>query len=288
MKAFSRPNYSRYEMVWMRALLGLVTLYAFAGDVSETDQPAPVGLARLMNVTWVADESLHPWILCISAVGFAFFAWGKRFSWVGVIPGLVSLCALGALRNSQGKAGAIHHLQVVALVLLVMLLVYAFCSLKKRPLSECHLAATWAGVQTVAATYLVTGLTKIIASGGQWVNDSKYFPLQLEKTQMSEYFSTLETASGWQAGLTSWVTDLFIASPNICRAVLASGLVLELGAFLALRNRTWAAGYGITLIVFHLTISGVMQLDFTLNMLVIAVLWVNLPYWIGTRFTKNT
>ncbi|MDB4673744.1 hypothetical protein OAF27_02905 [Verrucomicrobiales bacterium] len=287
MKAFCRPDYSSVEMVWMRALLGLVALFAFSGNVSETAQPAPVGLARMMDVTWVANESLHPQILVVSAIGFAIFAWGKRFSWIGAIPGLVALSALGALRNSQGKPGAIHHLQIVALVLLVMVVVYAFCSLKKRPLSEYHRAATWAGVQTVAATYLVTGLTKIIASGGQWVNDSKYFPLQLEKTRMSEYFSTLETASGWQAGLTSWVTDLFIASPNICRAVLASGLVLELGAFLALRNRTWAAGYGLLLIVFHLTISGVMQLDFTFNILVIAVLWVNLPHWVGKRFTKS-
>ncbi len=286
MKVFSRPDYSRAEMVWMRALLGLVALFAFSGDVSETAQPAAVGLARIIDVTWVADESLHPWILGVSAIGFSFFAWGSRFAWLGALPGFVALCALGALRNSQGKPGAIHHLQIVALVLLVMLAVYVFCSVKKKVLIECHRTATWAGVQTVAATYLVTGLTKIIGSGGQWVNDSKYFPLQLEKTRMSEYFSTLETASGWQAGFTTWVTELFIASPNICRAVLASGLILELGAVLALRNRRWAAGYGLLLIVFHLTISGVMQLDFTLNMLVIAVLWVNLPYWVKNRFTK--
>ena len=287
MKAFSRPDYSCFEMMWMRALLGLVALFAFTGDVSEKAQPSPVGLARIVDVTWVADESLHPWILGISALGFAFFAWGNRFSWLGALPGLIALCALGAIRNSQGKAGAIHHLQVVALVLLVMVVVYGFCQSKKKGMQECHRAATWAGVQTVAATYLVTGLTKIIASGGQWVNDSKYFPLQLEKTQMSEYFSTLETASGWQAGFTAWVSELFIASPNVCRAVLASGLVLELGAFLALRNRRWAAGYGLALVLFHLTISGVMQLDFTLNMLVVTVLWVNVPYWMGKRFTKS-
>ncbi|MEZ0277025.1 MAG: hypothetical protein ACAH88_19100, partial [Roseimicrobium sp.] len=55
------------------------------------------------------------------------------------------------------------------------------------------------------------------------------------------------------------------------------GLLIELGAFLIVLGRRWAFFYGIAIIIMHLSISRLMQLDFWYHILAALIFLVNIP-----------
>ena len=57
------------------------------------------------------------------------------------------------------------------------------------------------------------------------------------------------------------------------------GLALELFAFVALFNRGFMALAGIGLMLMHISISQVMNLGFFYNKWMLAIFWVNVPFW---------
>ncbi|MDG2125369.1 MAG: hypothetical protein P8J87_16820, partial [Verrucomicrobiales bacterium] len=155
---------------------------------------------------------------------------------------------------------------------------------------ETHRGAAWVAMQTAVATYVVTGISKLYLSELSWLRNAKFFPLQLVKAQKSQYYNTLEPPVSGDGLLDQVVVNIagwFMESPMICRTFLGSGLALELAAFLALWGRKSALAYGVTLVVFHLTISRVMSLTFDLNIYVVLIFLVNLPYWGGRLFIRR-
>ncbi len=267
---------------------------------SLADQPDPVGLARFFDLSFLGNPELLGALQWVLVIALAVYISGK-FLWAA-LPLITLLVILpGTLALSQGAAT--HHRQVVALVLLVQtaIVLYRVATERKRAPentadSDAHHALTHQRElahgtrQTIAATYLVTAITKMIDSGGSWVRDAKYFPLQLEKTRMSEYYNKLEeTASGAGEGLFSIldmpfavlsqkIEKVFLASPDTCRFFMGCGLLLEFLAPLALLGRAWGTVIGLVLISFHLTISRVMSLNFEHLMLMLLIFFVNVPY----------
>lgn len=288
--------FAGYEHFLMRALFAGVVWHLLQGQIYEVGQPLPVGLARIFDFTFLEPDKIQKWCNIGAAACLLIYIWGRFLALV-----LPPLCFLvlgyGALVNSQGAAT--HHMQVVGLVLLVQTVWYLWRAVagrlridpsSARTRQDAHRMAPWLSMQTVAATYVVTAITKLYESGGNWIRDAKFFPLQLEKAQQSDYYNRLENASRegeWFGGLNQAITDAFMASPGLCRAVLASGLVLELFAFLALWGRKSAAAYGLLLILFHLSISRVMSLNFDLNIYLLAIFFINVPFWLRRPFTSS-
>jgi hypothetical protein len=137
-------------------------------------------------------------------------------------------------------------------------------------------------LQVVVATYLVTAVTKVVQSEGEWVKDAKYFPVQIEKAQRSEYYNRLQPVyepGSFNERASQALTALFVGSPGFCRAFLAAGLFLEFGAVLALLGRRWALAIGVCLIAFHLVIMWLMQITFRTNIAAVAIFLVNAPFW---------
>lgn len=289
--AFQPIAFQRYELFFMRALFALLVWHLLDGRIFEQSQPVPVGIGRWIDFSFLSNPEAWRWIRGATAVALVVYVTGRGMA--VVLPWIAAVVVgYGTLKNSQGAAT--HHLQAVALIVVVQAAWYLWRALAGRfridPDSavrrlETHRLAAWHSMQALIATYIVTAITKIFRSEGEWIKDSKYFPLQLEKAQQSDYYNTLQAvdpASGTVLDrMVAAITDVFVASPNLCRFFLTSGLVLEAAAFLALRNRRWAFWYGAGLILFHLTISRVMQLTFDLNMAAILIFLVNLPYWIG-------
>lgn len=300
--------FGRGELFWMRLGIALLAIYAITGRVYETGQPDPVGLARWIDFTFLGrseplwrialfglDIPFHWWTLAVAA-GMALYVSGRLVA-PGLLVATFFVLGYGALKNSQGAAT--HHLQGLALVLLVQAACYAWRAVAGRgevdpdPSArrlETHRTAAWMGMQAFVASYVVTAVTKLVRSEFGWIRDAEFFPLQLEKARMSDYYNVLEIlpgSGGWFDRMTVALTDAFIASPTFCRAFLGAGLFLELTAFLALGGRRWALAYGLLIILFHLTVSHVMQLTFELNMLAALVLLVNIPFWIGRLVRRD-
>ena len=295
-RRFACLSLGRWELFLMRLFFAAVVYLFMSGNLSVTEQEVPVGLAHFMDVTWFGrPESLAVvrWVLLACLVCYA----AGYLKWLCVPIACFLVAGYGSLLNSSGKIT--HHSQIIALVLLVLAVWYVAAAIRERVRGgggadsrlETERMAVWFAQQAIVATYVVTALTKIWVSDFEWHKRAKYFPLQLEKTRMSQYYNRLgdekspDGISSWFSepldGLSERIQGWFLESPNLGRTFLVMGLLLELFAFLALIGRRWGAIVGLFIVLFHLTISRVMSLDFSYNMLVVMIFLVNVPYWVS-------
>ena len=164
----------------------------------------------------------------------------------------------------------------------------------RRTSLENHRIGTFFALQAVVAVYVTCGLSKVITSGFiGWIANARNFPLQLIKNERSDYYNTLAAAA---VETTGGITEFFHvlprlaeeamrATPAVGAVLLGAALLLELGTWTALLSRGWAALVGLLLIMFHLSVSQLMKLNFEENMRVLLIFFVNPPYWI-VRFAK--
>lgn len=111
--------------------------------------------------------------------------------------------------------------------------------------------------QIIAATYTLSGLSKLYASGFAWVNSGKYFELQVLKSYFSKYYSygdpSFLTEGHVKAGLIEHNTGLLTL-------LLCFTLVLELSAFVLIVFPKWTKYYGLLLIAMHIGIFVMMEI----------------------------
>jgi hypothetical protein len=230
---------------------------------------------------WLADRLRSLRLLRIVLTGLGFLASViEGGAVVALFPVLVASIGLGVLGNSQGAIG--HTTQILTVVLLAQWLAYVWAAIQPRTrLSMPHgfnrqqLAADW-GRQSLAATYVVSAITKLVESKGDWVSDTPYFGLQVVKSEgMGFYDHLVPRIADSSAWLGQWMVD----NPMITTVILAAALPLELFVFLGLHNRRIALFFGLSLYVFHSTVTEVMQLGFLYHKLLLLALFVNPVFW---------
>jgi hypothetical protein len=290
-------EHAGWEMLLMRLFLAFAIYGAYMGlpaDVGGLQgQPVPVGMAHFFDLSFFANREmllgLGQWMLF---GGLALYVADRYLPFALLV---ICFWFLGPATLNLSQGPAKHSLQLLGLVLLVQL-VYSTYAAFWKPGAErlgVHRTLVHWSKQAMVATYLVTAITKMWNSGGEWVKDSKFFPVQMEKTRMSEYYNRLGVpkeeaktwyeeilggVDGWFAALSLKIEALFLASPDLCRTLLGMGLLLEFLAPLAMLGRGWGIVMGTTLVLFHLTISRIMQLHFATNMEMLAIFFINVPW----------
>lgn len=272
-------EHSRLEALLIRILFSLVVLQSVQWGISyqPIDTVKANGLGKFIPaiIDLFSDTCLQN-ALFIPLCSVALFCYV-----IGVychvslsIAGLICI-GMGTLENSQGWIG--HTTQLVTLVVLSQSVVYWMRPRRvtdgKNELRAIH----WAKV-TIASAYVVSGLVKLLRSDGQWFWQSPWLALQFVKTGEQDFLNRLEEPSGH--GFIDQLPMLILEHPNIARCIFGAGLLVELFCFLALVGRKSALGYGLLLVIFHLSISVAMRLDFTNHILLVAVFFVNIPWWI--------
>ena len=265
----------------MRALFALVVALHMPGGLPSDPLADPNGLARLVDLGFLSDPatfSLSQYLLWAALILYVF-----RIGWGLVLPYMTLLSiAVGSLQNSRGAIG--HHLQIVSLVLLAQTASY-FYSRFVRDRNQRDRSARAAdedrminwSQQAIAATYLVSGLTKLINSHGMWVLQSPLVAVQIVKTTEQDYYNTLDPAR-YGVGLAT--AEWIVQHPLLVTVMAAAGLILELTAPLLLLGRRWALFYGLALVLFHESIHRVMKLHFANNEYLIWIYLVNVPFWV--------
>jgi hypothetical protein len=129
--------------------------------------------------------------------------------------------------------------------------------------------------QLIAAAYVVAGISKLWRSGGGWINDTANIHLQFVKNQTQTYYETLT-----QTAASNWAVDFVMNYPFYAKLALGAGLFLELFAFVALWNRRLSLLMGAGLVGMHLMIAKIMFLNFDLNIHMLAIFYINAPFWV--------
>jgi hypothetical protein len=277
---------ARWEMILMRILFALVIWRCFPDVVHYDEQPHPNGIAHWVNLTFLADPQVMKPLVWSFRAAIVCYALGVGITlslgWMLVFSTMVQ-----TLLNSQGAIG--HTSQIVSLAILAQLAAWSWALASKwrgatwaNRLEIERLGVNWT-MQMIVAAYVISALTKLVKSEGRWILDTPYFGLQIIKANDMDYYNTLEPVSGssmdWLAG---WVMN----SPAAAMVFIGSGLILELFCFVGLFNRRLACVTGLILILFHSTVSVMMELDFIFNEYLLAIYFVNVPYWLWRAGSK--
>jgi|GEM_PF-593672 len=248
-------------------------------------QPRPHGLAVALekaglDLTFLGDPSaagvVYTGFLAATALYALGLALPVALGWM-----FFSLLLHGTYHNSQGSMH--HHLQLVTCVVGAQWVasVVAVCR-RGGARAWLSLDATAANrlvnwtQQVIAAGYVVSALSKLVISKGQWIWDTPRFGIQLAKAVDQDYYDHLRPGTDTPAWLPDWLLD----HPWLARLAFGPAMPLEFFAFLALRNRSLGALYAAALILFHLSVSSLMSLDFRYNVQMMIVYLVNVPFWL--------
>jgi hypothetical protein len=215
--------------------------------------PHPVGLARHLDLGWMSGRRATTWL---------------RYGWYAatlcyvadVRPGL-AVGFLGAAllleltyRSSFGSVNHGHHL------LLVVLLAQAAASAAWNGLDRLDVESAvvgsspgstmaWWSMQAILAVYFTSGLTKLLATDGRWVQRSA--GLLLDTWVRLDAERQLGPGRRQVAERSVGFVDWLVQHPLPARAMFAGGLLIELATPLGLLGVTARGVLGLALLALH-------------------------------------
>lgn len=285
---FHPQPHSRAEIIVMRVLFALMLLDVIPGSLHPQHLAMPLGLAGMgLDLSWLPGAM--PWLKGLSYALLLVYALG-RVPWLTTTLLFAITLLVGTYHNSNGSIK--HHHQVVSLILLAQALWHWWWLFRHRRASQQHaddglVCGRWAAFvsqQAIVAAYVVTGITKVATSGFfGWISQAANYPVQIRKTNLQAMYSKAEASVSAGAKLEDWLA----LHPAVGQVMLGTGLVLELGAFLALLGRRWSFFYGILLIAFHALNSVFMNLNFRWHNEAIAIFLIFPPAMAAVRHLRE-
>jgi hypothetical protein len=265
---------------WEAYLLRLIFAYWLmaslptrAGAFEGT--PHPHGAAHFMDLSFMHDAGTVTWLsrsamiaLILGAIGIAE---PIAIGWT-----LAVIIMAKSYNQSQGHIG--HAGQLHTLCLLAWWLSSLWVKDWRRALWGN--GQSWARqvqwiVQTIAATYTVSAITKLMQTDGEWMTRGANFVLQMVKAQ-DEGLSTRATEP---SALAVWILERMTQHPWLGSAMLTSAWVLEFTAFIALLNRRASLLVGMGLLTFHLGTDLLMGIGFHSHQRMLWLFLVNPLFW---------
>ncbi|MDB6140674.1 MAG: hypothetical protein JWO94_3746 [Verrucomicrobiaceae bacterium] len=242
--------------------------------------PYPNGLAHFMDLGFLRDAHTVG-LLTVSAqiclaLGMLGIAEPLTLGWL-----LFVIISSKSYNQSQGNFG--HGGQLVTLCLVAQWL----ATLRALAPDAAGLRGLlWAGpaswrrqawwiMQTLAAGYTASALTKMIATHGTWPLRGSHFLLQIYKAQSEMQVSRQMPLSP----LALAITNFLAAHPWFGTFMLVPAWLLEFGAFAALLNRRMSLLTGLALIGFHRLTQMLMGISFSEHQQILWIFFVNPVYW---------
>lgn len=270
------------ETFVMRFLFSLVLYFmAIHWELSPSyaEVPKPNGFAKIFPVGWMADPSLIGFLKPVVGLGLAAYTLGLA-PVITLFPALLIGVGTGALRNSQGDIS--HHSQLAIMVLLAQWVVYATHAVRTRSWTKTdeatHSRAVWWSIMMIGAGYVASGIVKLHATHGTWIHRVPVLAVQSIKANLSQYYSTLVQPEGFKVTV---VPDLIVKFPNLARLFFGSGLVLEILGFMLLLNRPVCRWFGLALLIMHVGIAFLMEIEFWNHMWLLLIFCINIGDWLG-------
>jgi hypothetical protein len=259
----------------MRLLFALVVWDVIPWSLPAQELTMPVGLAGMgLDLGFLADASVMATLKWVSLATLVVYVAGWT-PWLTTGVLFVLAVLVGTYTNSNGSIK--HHHQIVSLILLAQWVWHVWFVVRHRKREDRLIRERWAAFvsqQAIVAAYVVTGLTKLLTAGPAWpVSGSRYFVVQVRKTNQQSYYDRLESGRGFVRGVESFLLD----HPTFTACALGAGLLLELMAWLALLGRRWGFVYGVLIVLFHFTNSVIMNLNFRWHNEVIGIYFILPP-----------
>jgi len=283
-----------YEFFIMRVIFSLVLLDELtvirlklpfpklgSGNIpSLPEQPFPVGIANIFDLTALSDPAVFGVVKCILIICLVIYVSGFALPVVLPIITAVHISVFTLL----GSQGATHHIHQIGSLILLAQTIVVWWPREKGFSKLRQLTPKWRSLivfhSMVAITgcYVLSAITKIIRTNGMWVWNSPYISMGMYKSNEQRYYNYIDPTD--RKADYEVVAQFMFDHPFVTRFVLGGGFFIELFAFMALRSRSWSLAFGLGLMGMHVMVGRFMGLQFRQNEFLVMTFLVNIPFWI--------
>jgi hypothetical protein len=280
------PSWSTTELDAIRVGLGFVVIRAFSGMpiFRPTGKlPQPVGIARLVDLRWVASRPVARHLQYGAYI--AALCYAAEF----LVPVALLYLAIATIleltyQSSHGSVNHARHLLAVVLTAQTAAVFVWNAAVQWNwdlggILGESQQAtATWWAIQAIIAVYFTSGLSKLINTGGRWAGRSNRLLLaaygRVETDRMSGKVDP--GVSDHTEAHISWLFD----RPFMARCIFTAGLCLELATPIGLSGQTILMVMGLGLIALHWGNQFLLRIPFTEFQILVFIYLVNAPQFL--------
>lgn len=275
---------------WLLARLLLAHQLVWRPELALHSQlPFPIGWAQLFNCSIITSSTASLWALdTVRIVAVLLYIQG-RF----LLPSIGVLLTCGALaftvHDSQGAVdylGQMSHLILLGqgLGLLEAWFQKHKFTLPSTEYDNCRFDNFFKYSQIMALLiYFNSAITKLRTAGLDWIWSGPNVALQIVKSFHMQFYNSLDP-SKYQEGIS--YSQWALTHPELIKALLATGLILELLGICALTNRRLLLWTGLAFLALHESIRITMQIHFYVNELIAIVFLIRAPRVVGLGWAR--
>lgn len=203
--------------------------------------PYPEGVSRLVDVSFLAVAPVSYVVFALALAATLFYLLEKKMV---VALGLISAVSVAVFTIERAN-GVQSRSELLSMIFIAQWVAY----LVKRKEADAHNTAIFFSVQMVAAAYTMSGITKLMTSGLDWIINPTNAVLQITKI-----FGQLNIELGFKAGIaySKFTTGLLLHYPYLAQFLFAAALGIEVFAFTCIFSKQWARTYGLLLLALHI------------------------------------
>ena len=273
--------WSSAELLFIRLATSGMVFLMIPRSLPFRNQPFPVGIARFADLTVLSHPRLYVILRNLALVALIFYSSGVMFG-VATLYLFGFLVAVQTLVASQGAVNHGRNLLMLVLLAQCFASIWGFLSNflqltlgTTSPIPTEQIAVVWS-LQTIAASYFISGISKLVNSRGQWISALVAIPpimiARAEAVLQDGAISKHRRDRSY--ALAQWLARHRYA----CKLIFSAALWIEVLSPLALYNRTTEIIGGLLLLLFHVAAGFSMQLQFTWNRFIILIYFINIPY----------
>ena len=280
------PSWSTVELDVIRIGLGFVVIRAFSGMPifrPTGTSPHPVGIARVVDIRWVASRSTARYMQYGAYIAALCYA-----ADILIPVALLYLTAATIVELTyQSSHGSVNHARHLLAIILTAETAAVFVwnaaerwnwDLGATIGKSQQATATWWAVLAIVAVYFTSGLSKLINTGGRWAGRSDRLLLaahgRVETDRMTGKVDP--GVSDHTEARISWLLD----RPFIARCIFTVGLCLELATPVGLSGQTVLMLTGLALIALHWGNQFLLRIPFTEFQILVFIYLVNAPQFL--------
>lgn len=238
-----------FFMKFSMAALWLSAIFLIVRGFSSI--PIPTGICTWLPCHYLLVFPFNKILLCLSVIIAYLYIFEIKLLWTSFLMFLISLLVF----TIEESNGILERRGLLSFIFLAQFLAYLLANKKEKfNLKKYRIQFS---VQVVAAGYVLAGISKIMQSGWKWVLDGERITLQILK---SHYYTYIDLGNEKWLNKGYELVNFIEAHPYLLIILLASSLILELGAFLAIFSRRHAVFYGLLLLSMHIGIYWVMEI----------------------------
>jgi hypothetical protein len=281
--AFQPVIVAKWEAFLLRLFFAIAVVWGMWKALGFEKMEMPNGLAYLIDLSFLGGEDAMVWFRPLIIVAALLYVLDV-VNPLGILLLTASHLAYNTLHNSQGFT--FHGNNIIGLILLAQcgaeLFWWSYRLVKRRPFAFAagltrHAYQLYFAQCAIAAVYVTSAITKLSKSDGLWLFRSHYLAKSVVKTHRQTFYDNPDGAIAESSvTIAQWLAEHHVFT----RLAFGAGFFLELFAFIALWNRSWALFIGLGIIGFHFGVEAIMQLDFRVNQLMCLIFLVNVPFWI--------